>query len=118
MAQYSIYLLVDGSGHVIDPQSPAVDYLNTRIDAPIYKKSEYTLSFYRSNPEFEIGGQTYVVLTHFLATVHRSELCKVVADLSKEDHRISSGLYLVLRGVSLLFQVEATFICTLGVERG
>jgi toxin CcdB len=99
MAQYSVHRLTDGSGYVIDLQSSAVDYLNTRVVAPLYLKSEYSLPLERSNPEFVFGGETYVMLTQYLATVHRSELGELIADLTKEDHRITRALDLILHGV-------------------
>ena len=99
MAQYSVYRLKDGSGYVVDLQAAALDFLNTRVVAPLLDKREYQRPFHRSNPEFEINGQVYVLAAHFIATIHQVELGEHVVNLLPEDHRITRALDLVFHGI-------------------
>ena len=69
MSQYGIYRNPDGSGYLVDVQADINSRFNTRIMVPllpldIAPKPDRTL-----NPLFELNGETYSMVTQFMAAM-------------------------------------------------
>jgi hypothetical protein len=63
MAQFDVYRTIDAS-LVLDLQFDALHFTNTRVVAPLGLKDSYKQPIARANPELDVDGEIYVLLTH------------------------------------------------------
>ena len=69
MPQYDVFRNPEGVGFLLDIQSDVLDALTTRIVVPLLPTSRAPKPAARLNPVLEIGGESLVMLTQFMAAV-------------------------------------------------
>lgn len=97
MAQFDFYS--HGLGFLLDVQSTLLDGLNTRIVVPLLPAAEAPKPAERLNPVFLIGGERYVMVTQFMASVPVSEFKAKVGSLSHEHFTIKPAMDMLFDGV-------------------
>lgn len=99
MARFDVYARPDGAaGYVLDVQADVLSGLNTRIVVPLLRVADAPIPAKRLNPVFEIGTESYVMVTQFMAAIPRALLRNPVTTLDDRDSEIMAALDLVLVG--------------------
>jgi toxin CcdB len=98
MARFEVYANPSGAGYVLDVQADVLDGLNTRIVIPLLPLTQAPAPAQRLNPVFEIGDESYVMVTQFMAAVPRTLLRSPVTSLLGQESEIMSALDMVLVG--------------------
>lgn len=96
MARFQVYRL--GDGLVVELQSDLFDGLQTRVVAPLVPADDISRKIGKLNPRFDLGGESYVMLTEFLGTVPAVELGTLVADLSSRADAITAATDFLFQG--------------------
>ena len=101
MARLDVYPMPGGAErrYVIDVQAKLLDPLSTRVVVPLLPRSEAPPSIGELNPVFDIGGETYVMVTQALAGVSAKELRRPVVSLDSEHDAITRALDILLLGL-------------------
>jgi toxin CcdB len=97
MAQFDVYQIADGT-LVLDLRSTELDYVNTRVVAPLLPRTNYAKPIPRANPELEVGGEIHILLAHFLSAVPVSALRRRVTNLEHEQYTIKAALDMLFYG--------------------
>lgn len=91
---------MNGSGVlVVDCQSDLLDHIDSRFVVPLLPASQSPMPAKRLNPQFELDGETYILLTQSASAVARRELGSVVASLAEHDREVLNALDFLLTGV-------------------
>ena len=98
MARYDIYNAVIEGGYLLDVQSDLLEGLNTRVVVPLLPAQLAPKPAERLNPEFEIDGSRYVMVTQFLSSVPVSVLKSPVDNLSVHHDEIVSAIDMLTQG--------------------
>lgn len=98
MAQFDVFRVPDGT-LLLDCQSEAMEYLETRLVAPLIALADAPPRRPHLNPIFDLNGQTYVMLTQFAAAVSSGELRVRVAHLDRHRFEIIGAFDMLLTGV-------------------
>lgn len=98
MAQYDVYLNVDGPGYLLDVQAGLLDALNTRVVVPLMPTSHAPTPADRLNPRFDVDGNHMVMVTQFMASVKTSILKTPVMSLAGDDFEITNAIDMVFQG--------------------
>jgi toxin CcdB len=98
MARFDVYANPDGTGHLLDVQANLLDGLNTRIVVPLIPVKAAPMPAQRLNPIFEIGGESFVMVTQFMAAVPRAILRAPITNIVEHDTAISNALDMALVG--------------------
>lgn len=98
MAQYDVYLNVDGPGYLLDVQAGLLDGLNTRVVVPLMPTSHAPAPADRLNPRFDVDGNHMVMVTQFMASVKTSILQTPVMSLAGDDFEITNAIDMVFQG--------------------
>ena len=98
MSQYGIYRNPDGPGYLVDVQAGLNSHFNTRIMVPllpldIAPKPDRTL-----NPLFELDGETYSMVTQFMAAMPVSVLKGKLINVENRRNEIVAAIDLLLQG--------------------
>lgn len=89
-----------GSGVlVVNCQSDLLDHIDSRFVVPLLPANQSPIPAKRLNPQFELNGETYILLTQSASAVARRELGPVVASLAEHDREILNALDFLLTGV-------------------
>lgn len=100
MPRYDLDRSPDNVDHyVLDVQAELLNPLNTRVVVPLLPRQVAPVPARQLNPVFDIGGQPFVLMTQFVATVPLSELGDALGDLRHRDYEITRALDLLLTGV-------------------
>jgi len=91
MARFDIYRLRDGS-LAVDCQADFLDDIGTRFVIPLLPRGEGPAPNARINPEFDIDGETMVLLTQLATAVRTSELRTRTGSLDREHLRITQAI--------------------------
>lgn len=97
MAQFDAVRLRSGD-LVVVLQSNLVDYLPTRLVAPLLPIDQVPSIVPRLNPTIEIDGAAFIVATHLAATVPVRELGRIEATLAEHDYAITGALDMLVIG--------------------
>ena len=97
MAQFDVHRL--GAGLVIDCQSDLFDHIVSRFVIPLVPTREAAVATHRLNPEFQIEGENYVLVTQAAASVGRNELGAVVISLAAHSDEITGAIDVLTGGV-------------------
>lgn len=97
MTQFDLHRL--GAGLVIDCQSDLFDHIVTRFVVPLVPAREAAIATHRLNPQFQIEGVTYVLVTQTAASVGRNELGAVVTSLAAHSYEITGAIDVLTGGV-------------------
>jgi len=98
MAKYHVYCAPSSSSYILDVQTDLLDALNTRVVVPLMPLSDAPTAAKRLNPNFDIGGESYMMVTQFMAAVPTSILKDPVCDLSDHFADITAALDMVFQG--------------------
>lgn len=100
--QYTVYQNNGNSRDypfLLEIQSDIIDDLNTRLAIPLYPltglRSQAPL---RLTPLLEINGEPYLLLTHAMASVRKSQLGAEVCSVEQYRYQIKSALDFLLDG--------------------
>ena len=96
MGRFDVYRAADGV-LLLDCQADLLNGLNTRIVVPLMEEKAAPVPARRLNPLLQVGEQSYVMVTQFLAAVPARELVTRIASL--EDEVISQALDMLLTGI-------------------
>lgn len=97
MAQFDVHRFADGL--VIDCQSGLLSHIASRFVVPLVPRSESPTPAGRLNPTFDIGGQTYVMVTESAAAVPERALGQVVVSLADHSFEVTDALDILISGV-------------------
>lgn len=98
MPQFDVLRTRDGQ-LLVDCQSDAFGYLDTRLVAPLTPVAHAPERRARLNPMFELEGEPHVMLTQFASAVHTRELGMPVTNLADHRFEIIGALDMLLTGV-------------------
>ncbi|HZS82747.1 MAG TPA: CcdB family protein [Stellaceae bacterium] len=98
MARFEVFEIGSGSGYVLDVQADLMSDLSTRVVVPLLKESDAPRAAKGLNPVFEIGGENWVMLTQFMASIPKSELRRRVGSLAHQHAAIMNALDMLLIG--------------------
>ncbi len=97
MARFSVHEL-RGGGVVVNLQSDFLDWLDTRLVAPLIAVDRSPPPAKHLNPVFVLDGGQFVLITQSMAAVPLASLGAVVGDLSEHSEKITRALDLVFQG--------------------
>lgn len=98
MAQYDVFLNLDGSGYLLDVQSDLLDGLSTRLVIPLMPASQAPKAATRLNPVVIIGDQPHVMVTQFMAAVPEKLLAKHVMSAVHMCDEITAAIDMLTHG--------------------
>jgi len=98
MAKFDVFRRRSGAGYLLDCQADLLDPLNTRFVVPLLPAREAPKPAARLNPVFEIGGDSYVMMTQFAAAILVSELGDRVGSLDDQHIAIITALDMLISG--------------------
>jgi len=91
MAQFDVHRLA-GGGLVIDCQADDLATIGTRFVIPLAKPGESAPTTPRLHPQFDVSGETWVLMTEFAAAIRTSQLGDKIASLAEERFRILGAI--------------------------
>lgn len=81
-------------------QSELLDGIDTRVVAPLLRPPALaSKKLTRLNPEFDIDGETLIMLTQQIASIPVQALARPVVNLGHEHSRIVAALDLLFSGI-------------------
>lgn len=98
MAQYDVFLNLDGSGYLLNVQSDLLDGLSTRLVIPLLPASQAPTPATRLNPMVNIGDQTHVMVTQFMAAVPEKLLTKHITSAVHMRDEITAAIDMLTHG--------------------
>jgi toxin CcdB len=99
MAQFDVHANTFGAGLLLDCQSDLLDHFRTRFVVPLLLPADLPSPLPRLNPVFEIGGVSYMMVTHYASAVEHHELGEKVGSLAAERLKIIGALDVLISGV-------------------
>ncbi|SHL24930.1 CcdB family protein [Phytopseudomonas punonensis] len=105
MAQFAVYRNLNSATRaavplLLDVQSDLLAELGTRVVVPLYAASAMQGKVLRTlTPQFEIGGEPYVMMTPQMAGIAKKQLGAMVADLTAQRDAIIAALDLLITGI-------------------
>jgi len=98
MPQFDVYRSAEGA-LLLDCQSDALGFLATRLVVPLLPSARAPARQARLNPVVSVGGEDYVMVTQFAATVPVRELKQATANLGGARYEIINAFDVLLTGV-------------------
>lgn len=98
MARHDVFKNPNGAGFVLDVQNDILEIVAVRVVVPLLPAARYTKIAQRLNPEFEIGGKRYMMLTQLIAAIPVRELGERVATLKNHQDTITEALDMLFQG--------------------
>lgn len=98
MARFDVFRNPEGPGCLLDIQADLLSHLNTRIVVPLLPAATAPKPARTLNPCFEMGDETLVMTTQFMAAVPASMLRAPVANLAMRREEIVAALDLLMQG--------------------
>ncbi|MBL0371204.1 CcdB family protein [Rhizobium sp. KVB221] len=98
MAQYDVYRRPSSAHLLLDVQSRLLDELLTRACIPLQLKTAFLKPAPHLNPEFELEGLSYVLMTHYIVSVPARDLRSPIANLKNDDIKITRALDMLYHG--------------------
>jgi toxin CcdB len=99
MARFDVYAYPGGPGLLLDCQADLLDYLNTRLVAPLLPRGEAPRPARQLNPEFVVNGDCYVMVTQYAAAIECRDLGERIGSLAEHDIAILNALDMLIVGV-------------------
>jgi len=82
MARFHVHRIGNDGSLALDVQSNLLDALTTRVVVPLAPAGDVATLVPRLNPRLAIDGETFAMLTQFIATLALSDNGPAIADLS------------------------------------
>jgi len=98
MARFDVYRNPAGAGCLLDSQTDVLSHLNTRVVVPLLPMSSAPQPARALNPGFDIGEETLVMCTQFMAAVPANILKNPLASLSGRRDDIVAAIDLLMQG--------------------
>ena len=98
MARFSVHDWSAGNGLVLNLQTDFLEWLDTRVVAPLVPIDHAPPPAKQLNPVFSVGGADYVMLTQSMASVPTSTLGLEVANLSEFHDEITRAIDMMFQG--------------------
>lgn len=98
MAQYDVCTIAGSDDLFLELQHRTIQSLSTKVGAPLVRQLPGDRPIPRLQPEFAIGGRSYIMLTQHLFSVPASDLREPIANLLENDYRITSAVDLLFHG--------------------
>ncbi len=98
MARFDVYKNPDGPGCLLDIQADLLGHLNTRVVVPLLPLSLAPQAARTLNPSFDIGDETLVMATQFMAAVPASMLRAPLTSLGTRRDEIVAAIDLLMQG--------------------
>jgi toxin CcdB len=98
MGQYDVYAIRGSQDLLLDVQANILSGLSSRVIVPLVLKNPFFTPAPKLNPEFEVRGEIYVMITHLMTSVPMSQLGRPVANLDAGHDRISRALDMLFLG--------------------
>lgn len=97
MPRFSVHKLSDGV-RVVNLQADLLDFLQTRLVAPLETLDKSPTPAKHLNPVFELDDGQFVLLIQSIAAVPVALLGHSIGDLSNEQDKITRALDMVFQG--------------------
>ncbi len=98
MARFDVYRGVGDGTLLLDCQSDLLSRLNTRFVVPLQPPVVAPVPARRLNPEFELDGARYVMVTQYAAVLQLRDCGPIVGTLAHEDVAILNALDMLISG--------------------
>ncbi|OYQ24668.1 plasmid maintenance protein CcdB [Sandarakinorhabdus cyanobacteriorum] len=98
MARFDVYAGVGDGSLLLDCQSDLLNRLNTRFVVPLQPPGRAPIPARRLNPEFDIDGARYVMVTQYAAVLQLRDCGPVVGSLAQHDVAILNALDMLISG--------------------
>ena len=98
MARLDVYPNPDGVGWLADVQADLLSELNTRVVVPLLPQSVAPAPARTLNPCFDVGGETVVMATQFMAAVPAAILRDPITSLRSHRDEITAALDFLMQG--------------------
>ncbi|MFZ1772983.1 MAG: CcdB family protein [Rhizobiaceae bacterium] len=98
MARHDVHRNPKGGGFILDVQNDIFDIIGSRVVVPLMPGDTYVRLAARLNPEFEIDGRRYVMLTQLIAAVPAAILGAPAANLGEHHGEITEALDMLFQG--------------------
>ncbi|QDX82035.1 plasmid maintenance protein CcdB [Denitratisoma sp. DHT3] len=98
MARFSVYPNPSSNGYLIDVQADAMSHFNTRMVIPLLPLAEAPKPATVLNPLFEIDGETYSMVTQYMAAYPVKALKSAVFGVEDRRDEIVAAIDLLLQG--------------------
>ncbi|KAE8761244.1 plasmid maintenance protein CcdB [Paraburkholderia madseniana] len=99
MERFTVYPHPDNRGYLLNIQADSMGHLGSKVVIPLLQASEYRLPASRLNPQFEILGKQYVLLTQSMGAMPVKLLNQAVCNLSDRAHEIVAAIDVLFNGV-------------------
>lgn len=97
MARFDVHRLKSGA-LVVDLQSSIIDGLETRVVAPLLPLEEFPRPVARLNPEFDVDGMRYVMVTHMLGAISSRDIHATVSIFAIHNDAIIAATDFLFQG--------------------
>lgn len=98
MARFDVFANPDGAGYLLLVQSAILDNLNTRVVVPLLPQAQAPLPARTLNPVVDIGTDSVVMVTQFMAAVPCSILKHPLTTLESRRDDIVAAIDLLMQG--------------------
>jgi len=98
MPGYDVYLNPSEKGYLLDVQAEIHGQLNTRIMVPLIPLALAPIPARTLNPLFELNGETYSMVTQYMAAVPVKVLKGKMFSVAERRTDIVAAIDLLLRG--------------------
>ncbi|NIZ01508.1 CcdB family protein [Thalassospira lucentensis] len=85
-------------GYVVDVQAELLSDFRSRVVVPLKSTSQFPLPADRLNPVIKIGGDDWVRLPQFIATLSTSELGEKAGEF-EDAFKLTNALNMVFHGI-------------------
>lgn len=98
MAQYDVYPGRSPDIFLLDVQSDLIDDLSTRVVIPLIAVDSGPEKIKRLHPVISIGARDFIVASHLMTAVRKSELKTASMNLSSRHDDLSAAIFMVFNG--------------------
>lgn len=98
MTRFCVYPSPEGNGYLIDVQANALAHLNTRMAVPLFPLAVAPKPAKTLNPLFDINGETYSMVTQYMAAMPVRSLKNVIFSVENRRDDIVAALDLLFQG--------------------
>ena len=96
--RFTVYRSPEGKGYLLNIQAEAMSHFNTRVVVPLLPLEDAPKPASRLNPQFEIDGKPYSMVTQYLGTVPVKLLKHPVFRADARRDEIVEAVDLLLQG--------------------
>ena len=97
MARFDVYRMQGSDSFLIELQSDYLDWITTRVVAPLVPREHAPKQIKHLNPIFRIHGHDYVMITQSMAAVPTNALVEVATNLSTRQDEITHAVDMVFQ---------------------